>query len=323
MRVKTHKDDWRNKKWKVLIKVIYWMKIGRINKYLSIRIKLHFCDGQMKSLLKCVKWNLESGDAVMRCCSVSTQALWSWWLLLINLCTIVFAGVEDPWKREPGESGSDWTPEDFGDDSKKNRTDQKFKGDSRAVTVYNVEATYFKGLDGAALLRDPEGGEYTKNSKRKDGRIYWNCRTSRKTGCSRRALTHGFTLIKAFGEHNHQGSKSGPQSGKRKSRIRDPLKKCHAEPTLYNVKASFQPGLKGGLRLQDPDGHFYVRNSIRPNGTGYWVCSTHRNYGCKATAVTLGDMLEKTVGQHQHDREKVRGQSDNMMKKRERTPITD
>ena len=61
--------------------------------------------------------------------------------------------MEDPWKREPGESGSDWTPEDFGDGSQKNRTDQKFKGDARTVTVYNVEATYFKGLDGAALLR--------------------------------------------------------------------------------------------------------------------------------------------------------------------------
>ena len=261
----------------------------------------------------------------MRWCSVLTL-LWSWWLLLIHLCTIVFAGAEDPWKKEPEESDSDWTPEDSGDGSQTYPTDQKFKGDARTVTVYNVEATYIKGLDGAALLRDPEGGEYTKNSKRKDGRIYWHCRTSRKTGCNRRALTQGFTLIKAFGEHNHQGSKTGSQSDRRKSRISHKnlsLKKCHAEPTLYNVKASFQPGLKGGLRLQDPDGHFYVRNSIRPNGTGYWVCSTHRNYGCKATAVTLGDMLEKTVGQHQHDREKVRGQSDNMMKKRERTPITD
>merc|ERR1711974_192719 len=225
-----------------------------------------------------------------------------------HLCTIVVAEVEDPWKKEAEESDSDWTPEDFGDSSQKNPIGQKVKRDVRNVTVYNVEATYIKGLDGAALLRDPEGGEYTKNSKRKDGKMYWQCRTFRKTGCRRRALTHGFILTKAFGEHNHQGKLTREnQVDKRKSRIRDPLKKCHAEPKLFNVKASFQPGQKGGLRLQDPEGYFYVRNSIRPNGTGYWVCSTHRHYGCKATAVTLGDVLEKTVGEHQHDREKVWG----------------
>ena len=68
-----------------------------------------------------------------------------------------------------------------------------------------------------------------------------------------------------------------------------------------NVEATFVKGKnKGSLAsLRDPDGFTYVRNRCRGDQI-FWVCSTHRHLGCRASAKTNGFILERLNGTHQY-----------------------
>ena len=83
---------------------------------------------------------------------------------------------------------------------------------------------------------------------------------------------------------------------------------------VVNVEANFFTSERtGNLMLTDPEGFDYIRGKNRGHWSS-WVCRTHKNNGCKATAVTKGSILEKLFGTHHHI-EKVHGN-----KKAEKAP---
>jgi len=67
----------------------------------------------------------------------------------------------------------------------------------------NIEANFVRSKYGSAKLVDPMGYQYM-SSRRKEHRIYWNCLSTKKSGCRVRAVTEGFYIIKMSNEaHNH------------------------------------------------------------------------------------------------------------------------
>ena len=73
------------------------------------------------------------------------------------------------------------------------------------------------------------------------------------------------------------------------------------ESREMNIEATFVRGKqKGTSILQDPDGYTYQKNKRRNGDKILWVCATHRNLGCSASANTNGFILERLNGTHQN-----------------------
>ena len=251
---------------------------------------------------------------------------------LIRFRILIVAEADQSSDGGDNGSDSDWTP-DFEDDKHENMSEAKKEKVSpnhgnttrtlykRPVVEYNIQATYFKGKKGSALLRDPEGNEFCKDTRTSSARgnlIYWKCRASaaRNLGCKMRAVTNGFILETVSGEHSEKGvivEKHIKEPTKR-PRYRKSLNSRESrwqtgkKITMFNIKANFSKGKHGGTMLTTPDGFEWCRTQIVKNHNYdnqtlcYWDCRTHRDYGCKITAVTIGDMLEKTLGEHDHSK---------------------
>ncbi len=161
------------------------------------------------------------------------------------------------------------------------------------------EAQYIPGVGGKLHLVDPMGYQYhlmndplVEGGLKTEGTLSYTCVWP---SCVAGAFVEGTMVTQWFGNHNHQVTNSqfeGQEGG----------------------EAIFIANKFGRPQLLDPLGFHYIKKwkkvgtkEVFDDARVTWRCAQYHESKCKASAVTLNNVVQAWRGFHNHPRDKAKG----------------